>query len=418
MKTLFDYVMNLPAVDAHEHLRPEAVRLGRKPDVLWLFHQYANSELLSAGMSADEVRTVMDTEGALDKRWQIFKPFYERIRHTGPAIAVRYALQDLYGCRTLDDHSYHAVSERILAENTPGMVDRFLHRRGHITAILNNNNQFEQPTSRCHAVIAIGLFTTFQDARQIADFGKAQGIAIVDLESYVAAIDRQLKQFRERGVVGLKFVCFKDNATTRKAAQAALKKLLTNRPLSPGEQQGLDHYLFQETLKLVPKYNFTVVVHCGYFSGANADCSTAHIRLMVPMLQQHPEVRFDLLHLSYPWIEEAIAIGKAFTNTSLNLTWCALLNPAATERAMLELINTVPINKVLAMGGDYWELPDVAYGHLRLARELLARSLVNGVADRRITVADARAIARRWLRENAREIYPLWSSSHEKGGHP
>ena len=42
---------------------------------------------------------------------------------------------------------------------------------------------------------------------------------------------------------------------------------------------------------------------------------------------------------------------------------------------MAGLVGAAPANKVLALGGDYWELPDVSYGHLQLARGLVARSL-------------------------------------------
>lgn len=409
-RDLFRYVANLPAVDAHEHLRPEEVRLGKKPDVLWLFHQYANSALQSAGMAEADVRAVMDTEGPLDARWKRFKPFFERIRHTGPALAVLYALKDLYGVDTLDDRTYRAASERILAENTPGLVDRFLHQKGRITAILNHNYQLDQPSSRCHAVMYLGHLAQPKDVEQIRNLEKEQRVSITDVESYLAGVDRQLETYRGRGVVALKFVSLPWRAGSRRAAQTAFQKLRKNRKLAAHEREGLDHYLFQEILKLVPRHDFTVAVHCGYYAGVNQDFSASHVRHVIPVLQRNPAVRFDLFHLSYPWIEEAIAIGQAFTNVTLNLTWCAIINPLATERAMMELVNTVPHNKVLAMGGDYWELPDVAYGHLRLARELLARSLSNCVADERIAVEEAKDIARLWLSDNARQIYPLLPS--------
>ena len=59
------------------------------------------------------------------------------------------------------------------------------------------------------------------------------------------------------------------------------------------------------------------------------------------------------------------------------------------------------------MGGDYWKLPDVAYGHLKLARELLSRALAICREEHWITEADARRIADRWLFYNAYDIYPL-----------
>lgn len=58
------------------------------------------------------------------------------------------------------------------------------------------------------------------------------------------------------------------------------------------------------------------------------------------------------------------------------------------------------------MGGDAWRLPDVAYGHLKLARIGMARAFSNCVSDGRVSFAEARALAERWLNTNAFLIYP------------
>jgi hypothetical protein len=51
-------------------------------------------------------------------------------------------------------------------------------------------------------------------------------------------------------------------------------------------------------------------------------------------------------------------------------------------------------------------LPDVSYGHLQLARGLVARSLGVCVDERQISLDEAKRIAELWLRENAYTIYP------------
>ena len=134
---LNEYVMNLPAVDAHEHLLPESVRLGLQPDALYLFHQYVPQALRSAGMSEIDVNRCFDLDQPLAGRWRLFEPFMARIRNTGFVRAVIVALRDLYDCTDLNATTVHDVSERIRAENTPGLTDRCLGDRERITAILN-----------------------------------------------------------------------------------------------------------------------------------------------------------------------------------------------------------------------------------------------------------------------------------------
>jgi len=165
-------------------------------------------------------------------------------------------------------------------------------------------------------------------------------------------------------------------------------------------------FLQDEAIQHASRLGLTIAVHCGYLSGTNLDFTRTHIRHIVPVLLRHPDAHFDLFHLGYPWIEEAIAIAKGFANVSLNLCWSHAINPPAYERAIIEIANSVPSNKILAMGGDVSLLPDVAYGYLKLARIGMARALSNCIDDKLLSLREARAIADTWLFKNAFTIYP------------
>jgi len=409
-KEFLDYVTHLPAVDAHEHLRLEEVRLKKKPDAIWLFHQYANADLRSAGMSEATLAEVMDTARPLDLRWKKFKPFFERIRHTGYSMAVLYALRDLYGCERLEDGTIRSVSERILAENKPGMIDRFLRQKGRITHILNANYQTEQPTPYCSAVMPFFFLTAtlpHNPAAWVKELETVSGAPVTDAASCVEAIVALFRRYAAQRVVALKMISFAWPAGSRSDADAALRKIREGKSLSRDEAFLSSSFLMAESLKRVPEFGFTVVAHCGYSSGVNYPFDGANVRNMWPLMQANPEVRFDLLHLNYPWVDEAIATAKAYTNAHLNLAWLPILNPAVAERVVAEIVHCVPANKVLALGGDYWELPDVAYGHLLLGRETLARGLDRCVEAGTLTYSEARRVAEMWLSENAFETYPL-----------
>ena len=413
--TISDYVMTRTAVDAHEHLMPEASRLALQPDVVWLFHQYAHSDLVSAGMPARDAQAVLGDhinnpgEMPLEKRWSLFKPFLDHIRHTGYARAVFLAIHDLYGADTLDDTTYAAITERIRAENTPGITDRCLRIKGHIAAILNCNYQAEQPVPYSHPLMSFPAMPRHKTAERLRDLEILAGEPITGLDGLIESVWKELDRYRATGVIGLKTVAGVRSAPTPAQARAAFAHYLSGdrTAMTEDDYAAVNDFLFDQVLQRIPEYRFTIAVHCGYLAGWNEDFTRTHARHMIPSLRRHPEVRFDLFHLNYPWMDEAIAIGKQFTNVSLNLAWCHILNPCAAERAMIELIHAVPINKVLAMGGDYWRLPDVAYGHLKLARMLFARALCACIDERWITEPEARSIADCWLHDNAYEHYPL-----------
>lgn len=404
---ILKHIFGIKAVDAHEHLLPEQDRLSIVPDVVWLFHQYARSDLQSAGMVEKDAQAIKDLNIPLPKKWQIFKPFYQHIKHTGYARAVQCALKDLYGFDELSDRTYAAISEEIQRQNKPGLTDRFIGQKGNIGLILNNNYLYQQPVPYAHAVVKLNIMSAATAEKDRIELEKKYKVKIGDLDSFLTLMADVYEDYCKHNVAGVKMVLFPPaRIITRSQAAKYFKKLLRGNALAADAQASLFSFLQDEAVKCAAQTNLTIAVHCGYLAGPNQDFSRTHVRHMFPLLLRHPDAHFDLFHLGYPWLEETIAIAKAFSNASLNLCWVHAINPPAYERAIIEMANSVPSNKVLAMGGDVRRLPDVAYGHLKLARTSLARALSNCISDGRISFNEACSLAKDWLYDNAFKIYP------------
>jgi predicted TIM-barrel fold metal-dependent hydrolase len=116
--------------------------------------------------------------------------------------------------------------------------------------------------------------------------------------------------------------------------------------------------------------------------------------------------RFDVYHAGYPYVREAIMLGKAQPNVWLNLCWTYIISRKFAGDALEEMLETLPLNKVLGFGGDY-RVVEKVYGHLVMARETIARVLAKKVEDRDMTEARALEAARMMLRENPKELYRL-----------
>ena len=406
-KKLHDYIFSIKAVDAHEHLLPEQDRLSIVPDVVWLFHQYAISDLRSAGMSETDAQIINDLSVPLNKRWQIFRPFYEFIRQTGYTKAVLCAIKDLYGFNDLNDRTYVAISEEITRQNKPGITDCFLGKKGNIARILNCNYQYQQPVEYAHPIVNLNIISMTKAKNDLHELERRYKIKVDDLDSFLTMMARIYQDYCKHNVIGVKTTVSPPAQTIDKRQAAKyFSKFLRGAFLADDAKASLFSFLQDEAIKCASRADLTVAVHCGFLAGVNCDFTRTHVRYMVPLLLRHPEAHFDLFHLGYPWIEEAIAIAKSFSNASLNLCWCHAINPSAYERAIVEIINSVPSNKILAIGGDVWRLPDVAYGHLKLARTGMARAFSNCVSDGRISFDEVRALAERWLNTNAFTIYP------------
>jgi hypothetical protein len=78
-----------------------------------------------------------------------------------------------------------------------------------------------------------------------------------------------------------------------------------------------------------------------------------------------------------------------------------------TRQSINEILDMVPVNKVIAFGSDARENIEVVYGYLVMMREVLAEALSERIHHGRINLEDARYIANLWFDHNPKHIYRL-----------
>jgi hypothetical protein len=100
-------------------------------------------------------------------------------------------------------------------------------------------------------------------------------------------------------------------------------------------------------------------------------------------------------------------LAKEFANVWLNLCWVHAISPRAAEQAVDEALDLLPVNKILAFGGDYGHAVEKVYGQLVIARENIARPLARRIAEGRLDEESALGIARMWFWDNPVELYGL-----------
>jgi len=86
---LKETIGRIKIIDTHEHLEQEKQRVSRKPDLFEiLFSHYASSDLVSSGMSQEDLATIRNPNISLEERFKIFKPYWDKIKNTGYARAI------------------------------------------------------------------------------------------------------------------------------------------------------------------------------------------------------------------------------------------------------------------------------------------------------------------------------------------
>jgi predicted TIM-barrel fold metal-dependent hydrolase len=151
--------------------------------------------------------------------------------------------------------------------------------------------------------------------------------------------------------------------------------------------------------------NVPIAVHAGYWE----DFRRLDPKMMFSFAPRRQDVKFDLFHLGMPMVRDAAIIGKTLPNVTLNLVWCPIISQAQTASILNEIIDMVPLNKIIAFGGDYKICIQNVYGHLKMAKEVVAGVLASRIEAGDFDMKEALRIAGMWFYENPARIYKLKS---------
>ncbi len=408
-KSLFEAFSRMEIIDCHEHLPPERVRLGKEVDVFTLFSHYTHHDLLRAGMDQKTYENLFNRELTLEKRWKTFVPYWERIRYTSYVKSVLLTCEKFFGFSDITEKNYRIISELIKEGNKPGLYERILRKACRIRTALTRSDVTNTGTDLLTPVMPL-----IYEIKNREDFARppfALDAGINSLDEYLDARRENILKIKSEGTVGLKMASNLYGTPDRKKAAAIFKKLKSGTlkslpvpvwPIYP-DSNPLRDYIIDETIKFAGEQDLVVAVHTGYWG----DFRQLHPLHMIPVIMRHPDVRFDIYHVGYPWVRETLMLGKGFSNVWLNFCWTHIISQRFAMAALDEAIDLIPTNKILAFGGDYGTPVEKVYGHLTMAREDISRVLAKRIEEGQMTETRAVDLAHKWFWDNPKELYRL-----------
>jgi len=93
---------------------------------------YTSSDLISAGMSMEDLIYIKDTKIPLDYRWAVFEPMWEKIKNTGYSRCMEIAARDLYGVDGINSETYKQLSRKMMDRNREGLYKWVLKEKAGI----------------------------------------------------------------------------------------------------------------------------------------------------------------------------------------------------------------------------------------------------------------------------------------------
>ncbi|MDX9974014.1 MAG: amidohydrolase family protein [FCB group bacterium] len=421
-RQIAERIERTPFVDTHEHLCEEAERLqflsapdsGIPPaDFSLLFAHYANSDLASAGLSEDDAKRFFAHDTAIDVKWQLLSPVYARCRNTGYLRNVRESLRLLFDIRDIDATNYREISERIREQITPGFYRRLLRDVANIEYCHVNYLrkpvfcETDQPDLLAQDIGTVGLCTP-----NVESTLKRAGMTAKTLDDWHKVIDWCFTTFGPRAVATKNQMAYSRRLDFQEvpAEEVApiFERYAADRESVPAEEQKrLQDHLWHYCVDKATEYDLPVKLHTGYFAG-HGGMPLGRVRDnaadLCGAIRNHKDTKFVLMHIDYPYQDEAIALAKHYPQVYIDMCWAWIINPAASVRFVKEYLMAAPANKLLTFGGDY-QWVEMVPGHAAIARRGLTQALTELVESGWIEREEVFELIERLMRGNAHELF-------------
>ncbi len=413
-----------PLADTHEHIIEEADRLGPGGDsflfpcndIFYLFAHYVANDLVSAGMTEEDVRRVLSPDADLRSRWAMLEHYWRRVRLTGYGLALRITLRELYGEEDMTESNLDALNARFRERVRPGFYREILRDVARIDHCqVNSLQRIFCETSYPELLrqdLSIMPLSTPPDIRGMAE---ETGLEARTLKEWYEVIDRVFEKYGPRAVA------VKSQAAYGRAldyedvpaedAAPLFERHARGEELAWPEMKALQDHLFRRCISVATGYGLVVKLHTGYYAGANymaLDRVGANPAHLCTLLRDFPRTTFDIFHIGYPYQEEMIAVAKHFTNACIDMCWAWIIAPNACVRFLKDFLTAVPWHKLHVFGGDFFPVENVV-GHAAVARRGIALALSGLVEDGWFTLRQALDVAPELMHRNAERNFGLQS---------
>jgi predicted TIM-barrel fold metal-dependent hydrolase len=415
---LREHILAIQIIDTHEHIPDEAAACADTLGFFSFFEHYVSSDLVSAGMPRASLETMRNPDNGLspEDRWALMAPWWPHARTTAYGRAMIEYMGDLFGETEIGDGTVTRLCLRIVAARKPGWYRTVLRDKARIDKALVirwPGQHVDVDRELFCAVPILDHYATPSTRADLEALEKEAGHAIQTLDQLMAAQEALLETFAAKGIVAVKiFLAYQrtlrfDRPSQAEAARAFDRIWLSQKlDLTFADLKPLQDFMTRRLVGLAAERGLPIQIHTGLQEGNGNHLEHSKPTLLTDLILDYPDARFVLFHAGYPWAGEVSAMTKNFPNVYADLCWMPAVSPAFAARTLDEWIETIPANKIFAVGGDS-NYVEGAYGHCNRARRVACDVLAGKVDQGYLTEAEARWMAGRILRENARELFKI-----------
>ena len=441
LKKIEKEVNKIKMIDTHEHLQKEKNRIKSKADPFILFmSQYLSSDLISSGMSYEDLQKLNDEKISLSDRWDIFSLFWSNVQNTAYAKSILIAIRDLYGIEKLDKRTIVELARKMEEMNKQGLYRWILKEKAGIEIALHDTILQPRGYDFWNAIpiskiieVDRSLFVPvhrFQDfifitERTDLDFlSKRLNVSIHSLNDLLNAFKMEFEKISSKLYAVKIWIAYRRNIffdkVTYSEAEKAFNEIFRQQSFKRMDVEGmrltfpesisfesakpLQDYMVHELIRLSIKYKLPLQIHTGIHEGNENVVSNSNPLYLTNLFMEYKEAQFDIFHAGYPFLDETAALVKNFPNVYVDLCWLHIISPSIARRVIYEWLDLIPSNKIMGFGGDYLFV-EGSYGHSVIARQNIISVLQKKIEERSMKFEEANKIAKKILRENALNLF-------------
>ena len=413
------YIESIPIIDCHDHSGEEPPKY--TDAIVALTSGYFHDDVASATSEAE--RLMLDDETiSLEERWPTFERAWQRTKYTGYGLVTRMVLKEFYGEDQLTLSALQRIQEKLLDFTDDAFTESVLDKAGIQVRIVDNwpdvkkiaDRSFKMPP-RSRLAISLPAYHAICSSEEVQMLISPTERTVTSLDDYILACQEVFEIQKSFGAV-----CFKDQSAYTRAlnysnpsksqAEEAFNWIMADgrRKLSyPEGNRPLGDFLFHEFMRLAKEMELPVQLHTGHMAGTWNDVGKARAIHLVPVLELHKDVRFDLFHINWPYDGDILFLGKNFPNVALDFCWTHIIDPVYSQRIIPQILGAVPHGKIHGYGSDHFGNLERSWAHSQIARDNIAIGLAEMVEMDYIGLDDVKEIAQAWLFDNPNEFFRL-----------
>jgi glucuronate isomerase len=409
------------AVDTHEHIIAEADRVSQPIDFFTLAGHYAINDVISAGLPKESQELIDSPTATAEQKWRAFEPYWKYARSTGYGETLQIAIRDIYGFEAINGQTISEINSAIGARNKPGLYKDILKKRARLDFCVNDQYWRPNPEGVDPEFFVLAQkfdgFVMPISRDGITRLEKTADASITNLAALKSAMAKTFERALEVGMVTVKSTAayqrdLKFEEVSESDAARDFERLMRGeetapegfRVLSNRPYRQLADHMFHHLVQLADAHNVPFQIHTGLQAGNGNFVENTRPSLLNNLFLLYPRVKFDLFHIGYPYAHEVTALAKMFPNVYIDFCWMHILSPSAARRALNEMLDAVPANKLFGFGGDY-RYPELSYAHLVIARRNIATVLSDRVEAGTCTEEEAAELGRWILRDNPAALF-------------